>query len=318
MSNAFWEARPALQHTLTLARARGVGPWATLGGVLARAIATIPPEITLPGIIGSRMSLNLFIALVGPSGGGKGAAEATALDGFSLPFVDIVPLGTGEGIARTYRPIGTKPEDPNVITNAIFTDRAGDRHHRRPRQPTRLHPVRRAAKGVLGRAARLRQRRKGRPRHRPRRVLPRLPNHRSAAAALPHPAERQRRDNALLMNLLQRLDEPAARYHELDLYYRGEQPLAFLAPEAKAALGERFGRMATNIPRLAVTALAERLRVTGLSGDAAEVWPDWIRNDLDQLSGVAHREALLLGDVSSSSGPTRSAGRRCPSRAPSK
>ena len=103
-------------------------------------------------------------------------------------------------------------------------------------------------------------------------------------------------DNPLLTSLLQRLDEPAARYHELDLYYRGEQPLAFLAPEAKAALGERFGRMASNIPRLAVTALAERLRVTGFSGDAADVWPDWIRNDLDQLSGVAHREAVLLGD----------------------
>ncbi|WP_044080346.1 phage portal protein [Mycobacterium canetti] len=95
---------------------------------------------------------------------------------------------------------------------------------------------------------------------------------------------------------MQRLDEPAARYNELGLYYRGEQPLAFLSPEAKTALGDRFGRMASNIPRLAVTALAERLRVTGFTGDAADIWPDWLRNDLDQLSGVAHREALLLGD----------------------
>ncbi|WP_204808838.1 phage portal protein [Mycobacterium riyadhense] len=95
---------------------------------------------------------------------------------------------------------------------------------------------------------------------------------------------------------MQRLDEPAARYNELGLYYRGEQPLAFLSPEAKLALGQRFGRMASNIPRLAVTALAERLRITGFTGDAADIWPDWIRNDLDQLSGVAHREALLLGD----------------------
>lgn len=54
--------------------------------------------------------------------------------------------------------------------------------------------------------------------------------------------------------------------------------------------------MASNIPRLAVTALAERLRVTGFTGDAVDLWPDWIGNDLDQLSGVAHREALLLGD----------------------
>jgi len=121
MTDAFWAARPALQHVLTLARARGVGPWAVLGAVLARAIATVPPEIVLPGIVGSRMSLNLFVALVGPSGGGKGAAEATALDGFSLPYTEIVPLGSGEGINRTYRPIGTKPEDPNPVTTAIFS-----------------------------------------------------------------------------------------------------------------------------------------------------------------------------------------------------
>ncbi len=100
----------------------------------------------------------------------------------------------------------------------------------------------------------------------------------------------------LLTTLAQRLDEPTARHTELDLYYTGRQPLAFLAPEAKEALGTRFGRMASNIPRLAVTALAERLRVTGFTGtDADGLWADWIANDLDQLSGVAHREALALG-----------------------
>jgi hypothetical protein len=99
----------------------------------------------------------------------------------------------------------------------------------------------------------------------------------------------------LLTDLMQRLDEPQARYANLDRYYTGHQPLAFLSPEAKTALGNRFGRMASNIPRLAVTALAERLRITGFSGDDA-VWTDWIRNDLDQLAGVAHREALLFGD----------------------
>jgi Phage portal protein, SPP1 Gp6-like len=99
----------------------------------------------------------------------------------------------------------------------------------------------------------------------------------------------------LLADLLQRLNEPLARYADLDRYYTGKQPLAFLSPEAKVALGNRFGLMSSNIPRLAVTALAERLRITGFSGDP-ELWADWIRNDLDQTSGVAHREALLLGD----------------------
>ena len=101
--------------------------------------------------------------------------------------------------------------------------------------------------------------------------------------------------NELLTRMIQRLNEPLARYADLDRYYDGKQPLAFLSPEAKTALGNRFGVMCSNIPRLAVTALAERLRITGFSGDP-ELWADWVRNDLDQTSGVAHREALLLGD----------------------
>ncbi|MEN3221289.1 phage portal protein [Mycolicibacterium porcinum] len=99
----------------------------------------------------------------------------------------------------------------------------------------------------------------------------------------------------LLGDLLQRLNEPLARYADLDRYYEGRQPLSYLSPEAKTALGNRFGIMASNIPRLAVTALAERLRITGFSGDPG-LWADWLANDLDQQAGVAHREALLLGD----------------------
>lgn len=101
----------------------------------------------------------------------------------------------------------------------------------------------------------------------------------------------------LLTRLLQKLDEPLVRFGESDAYYSGTQPLSFLSPEAKLALGTRFGRMASNIPRLAVTALAERLRLTGFTGtvDDAQLWRDWISQDMDQLSGVAHREALTLG-----------------------
>ncbi|OBB08878.1 hypothetical protein A5668_11910 [Mycolicibacterium fortuitum] len=99
--------------------------------------------------------------------------------------------------------------------------------------------------------------------------------------------------NDLLQALLQKLDEPVAHYGVLEQYYAGRQPLAFLSPEAKAALGTRFGRMATNLCRVAVTSLTERLRVTGFTG--AQVWADWLRNDLDEQSVAAHREALLLG-----------------------
>ena len=100
--------------------------------------------------------------------------------------------------------------------------------------------------------------------------------------------------NDQLTQLLQKIDEPVARYAMLDRYYTGMQGAAFLSPEARHALGDRFGRMASNVCRLAITALAERLRITGFSDP--DLWADWIRCDLDQLSGVAHREALLMGD----------------------
>jgi len=103
----------------------------------------------------------------------------------------------------------------------------------------------------------------------------------------------------LLTTLLQRLDERTATFSTLDAYYSGTQPLAFLSPEAQTALGSRFGRMSSNLPRLAVTALAERLRITSFTGTGhdADLWADWIANDLDQLAGVAHREALALGSA---------------------
>jgi hypothetical protein len=68
------------------------------------------------------MSLNLFIALVGPSGAGKGGADAAGNAGikFAGPQVDYVPLGSGEGASRTFRPWGTPAELPNPVTSVIF------------------------------------------------------------------------------------------------------------------------------------------------------------------------------------------------------
>ena len=51
--------------------------------------------------------------------------------------------------------------------------------------------------------------------------------------------------------------------------------------------------MASNLPRLSITSLTERLRVTGFTG--VDMWDSWLRNDMDQESATAHREALLLG-----------------------
>lgn len=101
-----------------------------------------------------------------------------------------------------------------------------------------------------------------------------------------------------LDRLLQKLDEKQAEMARLDNAYAGKSPMAYLSPEAKEALGERMGHMGSNIPRLAVTCLTERLRVIGFKTNGTRddaLWATWLRNDLDQWATTAHREALALG-----------------------
>ncbi|MGH3710482.1 MAG: bifunctional DNA primase/polymerase [Pseudonocardiaceae bacterium] len=74
----FWTALPVLTHIDRFAMSRRTSPWATLGIVLARVVAATSPHVVLPPLIGDVASLNLFIALVAVSGGGKGSAMAAA------------------------------------------------------------------------------------------------------------------------------------------------------------------------------------------------------------------------------------------------
>lgn len=110
-------------HILSLARSRRVGPWAVLGTAMTHAVAGIPPHVAIPAIVGGRMSLNLFVALVGPSGGGKGGAESAGTSGIKIggSNIESVPLGSGEGASRTFRPSGTAEGARNMVTSAIFT-----------------------------------------------------------------------------------------------------------------------------------------------------------------------------------------------------
>lgn len=101
-----------------------------------------------------------------------------------------------------------------------------------------------------------------------------------------------------LEGMLQRLDERSHVLAELDTYYEGRQTLAYLSPEAKAAVGSRFGRLATNVCRLSVNALGERLRVSGFRVDgnpSPALWGRWLAADMDQRATLVHREALTLG-----------------------
>jgi hypothetical protein len=96
----FWESRPNLARIRDFARSRAAGPWAVLGVVLARVVAGADYRVVLPALAGGDASLNIFVALVGPSGGGKGVASRAAEE---LTYdVETVGIGSGEGIAHAF------------------------------------------------------------------------------------------------------------------------------------------------------------------------------------------------------------------------
>ena len=101
-TTGFWDERPVLRHVLTFAQSRMVSPWALLGVSLVRVLAVIPPHVTLPALVGSPGSLNSFVGLVGPSGGGKGAAEGAALEALDVGTVEVHGAGSGEGLLHLY------------------------------------------------------------------------------------------------------------------------------------------------------------------------------------------------------------------------
>ncbi|MGW8565174.1 phage portal protein [Isoptericola sp. NPDC055881] len=107
--------------------------------------------------------------------------------------------------------------------------------------------------------------------------------------------------NETLKQLSDKLDTTYPALVRLDGYWHGQQPAAFLAPEAREALGERLRALAVNFPRLAVESLAERLRLTGFRLDGpdsepdADLWRIWRRGGLEDASAQAHTDALVYG-----------------------
>jgi hypothetical protein len=99
-----------LAHVARFAEARGAERYGVLFGVAMRAVLAVPPQVVLPPTIGGEVSLNLLLAVVGSSGGGKGTTDKTAAAAVrvslggrrSVPVLPMLPIGTGEGINRTY------------------------------------------------------------------------------------------------------------------------------------------------------------------------------------------------------------------------
>lgn len=107
--------------------------------------------------------------------------------------------------------------------------------------------------------------------------------------------------NTQIKNLSDKLDATVPKLLQLDRYWHGQQPAAFLSADAKEALGDRLRMLSVNFPRLAVTALAERLQVTGFRTDGPDSQPDdalwqvWRRNGMEDAAAQAHTDALAYG-----------------------
>jgi hypothetical protein len=111
----FWTQTEILTHVRDFARSRAVAPWATLGGVLRRAVGCIEPWVVLPATVGTQVSLNLFTVPAGRSGAGKDAANGAGRDavdftthiggGVFVPVNDAAYIhpGSGEGLARIFK-----------------------------------------------------------------------------------------------------------------------------------------------------------------------------------------------------------------------
>ncbi|MFN3005712.1 bifunctional DNA primase/polymerase [Mycolicibacterium wolinskyi] len=99
----FWSSSKQLADLRQFAQARLVSPTAVLGNTLARVVAHIPPNVVLPPVVGGYASLNLFVALVGPSGASKSASMAASGDWLRTePNYAPSKPGSGEGLAKCF------------------------------------------------------------------------------------------------------------------------------------------------------------------------------------------------------------------------
>lgn len=99
----FWAARESLQRIRQAAHSRVRSGDVVFYGVLARIAAMAPHTLRADTGIGTPASLNLFAAVVGPSGGGKSSGLSVGRDLVKETRpIEEFPLGSGEGVAEAY------------------------------------------------------------------------------------------------------------------------------------------------------------------------------------------------------------------------
>lgn len=104
--------------------------------------------------------------------------------------------------------------------------------------------------------------------------------------------------NPALPRLLGRLVGNRQQLRQLDQYYKGTQPLSFIAPELLRQLQGRIRPMSINWCRLVVNSLEERLDVDGFRlAETADddLWRIWQANNLDEGSQLVHVDSFVHG-----------------------
>ena len=122
----FWHARSELTYIHDYARACQVSPWALLSVVLARVCAAVPPHVATQPLYGDAPgTLNLFVAVLGGSGDGKGLTERMART--LLPDIrnatTALPV-SGEGIPAVFATRETQEEDGRRTVISCINPRA--------------------------------------------------------------------------------------------------------------------------------------------------------------------------------------------------
>jgi hypothetical protein len=99
----FWDASPRFKRIRDAAESSMVSRWGVLGTVMLNAVTNIPPNVEIEPVLDRPASLNLFAALVGKPGQGKGVTASVGRSLVPLDHdIEIYPLGTGQAIAHAY------------------------------------------------------------------------------------------------------------------------------------------------------------------------------------------------------------------------
>lgn len=103
-----------------------------------------------------------------------------------------------------------------------------------------------------------------------------------------------------IAGLSAQLERENVRYDNVDRYYTGDQPLAFLAPEIEAQVGGRIAPLIINWPEVIVDSVARRLHLEGFrlgqGGEADdELWRLWTANDMDEEMPLGIVDGLVHG-----------------------